>query len=170
MCRALLLIMKSVTKDGLDVRYGDQLESTFFEEFISDPDLYVIGYYCYYRDQLLIDLRRRKLISHSLNHRVNAELYAMILGEMANVRYAAQSRSDRLPIDISLQVRERDGSIHLRLATIGWWPSPERRRHAFREHHSRTGVHQVQGIAGFLLENSLLIRTDSFLGLPIGSI
>ncbi|KAG9006543.1 Cell morphogenesis protein PAG1 [Tulasnella sp. JGI-2019a] len=69
MCRALLAVMRSMGKDGLDERYGDQLESTFFDEFVCDPDM--------------------KLLSHSANHRANAELYAMILGEMANFRFVS---------------------------------------------------------------------------------
>lgn len=39
MCRALLVVMRSMSRDGLDERYGDQLEATFFEEFICDPDM-----------------------------------------------------------------------------------------------------------------------------------
>lgn len=39
MCKALIVVMRSLARDGLDERYGDQLEGTFFEEFTSDPDL-----------------------------------------------------------------------------------------------------------------------------------
>lgn len=76
--------MRSMGKDGLDERYGDKLEGTFFEEFIVDPDKYVSWIVRY--DSQLMGATHRKLLSHSSNDRTNAELYAMILGEMANFR------------------------------------------------------------------------------------
>ncbi|KAG8901572.1 Cell morphogenesis protein PAG1 [Tulasnella sp. 408] len=69
MCRALVVIMRSVGKDGLDLRFGDQTEQVFFEEFVSDPNM--------------------QLLSHSANNRANAELFAKILGEMATSRFVS---------------------------------------------------------------------------------
>lgn len=31
--------MRSVGKDGLDLRFGDQTEQLFFKEFFSDPNM-----------------------------------------------------------------------------------------------------------------------------------
>lgn len=68
-CRALVVIMRSVGKDGLDLRFGDQTEQLFFKEFFSDPNM--------------------QLLSHSANNRANAELFAKILGEMATTRFVS---------------------------------------------------------------------------------
>ncbi|KAG9015079.1 Cell morphogenesis protein PAG1 [Tulasnella sp. 427] len=79
MCRALVVIMRSVGKDGLDMRFGDQTEQVFFEEFVSDPNM--------------------QLLSHSPNNRANAELFAKILGEMATTRFV--SVTDRFVLALS---------------------------------------------------------------------
>jgi hypothetical protein len=39
----------------------------------------------------------RKMLSISANHRANAELYATLLGQLANVRYEIPSGSRQLP-------------------------------------------------------------------------
>ncbi|KAH0581896.1 hypothetical protein H2248_011576 [Termitomyces sp. 'cryptogamus'] len=66
MCRALIAIMQSIPKDALGEAMGYRLEETTFEQF-RKPDL--------------------KLLTQSANHRTNAELYATLLGHIANVRF-----------------------------------------------------------------------------------
>jgi hypothetical protein len=66
MCRALIVVMHSFPKDALGESIGFNLEETTFEQF-RRPDL--------------------KLLSQSANHRTNAELYATLLGYLANSRF-----------------------------------------------------------------------------------
>ncbi|TFK49459.1 hypothetical protein OE88DRAFT_1737075 [Heliocybe sulcata] len=66
MCRALIAVMQSVSKDALGDAIGYELEDVTFEQF-KTPYL--------------------KLLSQSGNHRTNAELYATLLGLIANVRF-----------------------------------------------------------------------------------
>ena len=65
MCRSLIEVLKSVGKDALGEATGRSLEDKTFEQF-KKPDL--------------------KLLMQSANHRSNAELYATLLGHIANVR------------------------------------------------------------------------------------
>jgi hypothetical protein len=65
MCRALIIILKSVPKDALGQSMGNILEETTFEPF-RRPNL--------------------KLLSSSENHRANAELFGTLLGHLANLR------------------------------------------------------------------------------------
>ncbi|KAF8067774.1 cell morphogenesis N-terminal-domain-containing protein [Lyophyllum atratum] len=66
MCRALIAVMHSISKDALGEAMGYTLEETTFEQF-RRPDL--------------------KLLTQSANHRTNADLYATLLGHIANVRF-----------------------------------------------------------------------------------
>ncbi|KAL0958389.1 hypothetical protein HGRIS_000531 [Hohenbuehelia grisea] len=66
MCRALIAVLQSISKDALGETLGYSLEETTFEQF-RRPDL--------------------KLLAQSANHRVNAELYATLLGYLANIRF-----------------------------------------------------------------------------------
>ncbi|KAI0053212.1 hypothetical protein FA95DRAFT_1674602 [Auriscalpium vulgare] len=66
MCRALIVVMQSLSKDALGEAMGYSLEETTFDQF-RKPDL--------------------KLLSQSANHRTNAELYATLLGHLANTRF-----------------------------------------------------------------------------------
>ncbi|KAG6831058.1 hypothetical protein H0H92_012981 [Tricholoma furcatifolium] len=66
MCRALIAVMQSISKDALSEAMGYNLEETTFEQF-RKPDL--------------------KLLTQSANHRANADLYATLLGHIANVRF-----------------------------------------------------------------------------------
>ncbi|KAJ8509477.1 hypothetical protein ONZ45_g8356 [Pleurotus djamor] len=68
MCRALIAVLQSVSKDALGDALGYSLEETTFEQF-RRPDL--------------------KLLAQSANHRVNAELYATLLGLLANIRFVS---------------------------------------------------------------------------------
>ena len=68
MCRALIAVLESIPKDALGEVLGHTLEETTFQEF-KRPDL--------------------KLLAQSANHRANAELYATLLGFIANVRYVS---------------------------------------------------------------------------------
>jgi hypothetical protein len=65
MCRALIAVLSVLSKDALGDTLGFTLEETTFEQF-KRPDL--------------------KLLAQSANHRLNAELYATLLGHLANVR------------------------------------------------------------------------------------
>jgi hypothetical protein len=65
MCRALIAVLSVLSKDALGDTLGFFLEEITFEQF-KRPDL--------------------KLLAQSANHRLNAELYATLLGHLANVR------------------------------------------------------------------------------------
>ena len=65
MCRALIAVLQSISKDALGDALGYSLEETTFEQF-RNPD--------------------RKLLAQSANHRINSELYATLLGHLTNVR------------------------------------------------------------------------------------
>ncbi|KAF9444887.1 hypothetical protein P691DRAFT_806559 [Macrolepiota fuliginosa MF-IS2] len=66
MCRALIDVLSSIPKDALGEAMGYNLEETTFEQF-RRPDL--------------------RLLIQSVNHRTNAELYATLLGHIANIRF-----------------------------------------------------------------------------------
>ncbi|KAG1841892.1 cell morphogenesis N-terminal-domain-containing protein [Suillus tomentosus] len=68
MCRALISVLSVLSKDALGDTLGFTLEETTFEQF-KRPDL--------------------KLLAQSANHRLNAELYATLLGHLANVRFVS---------------------------------------------------------------------------------
>ncbi|KDQ60331.1 hypothetical protein JAAARDRAFT_191723 [Jaapia argillacea MUCL 33604] len=72
MCRALIVVMQSLSKDALAEMVGYELEDRTFEQFRS-PNL--------------------KLLAQSANHRTNADLYASLLGLLANFRF--ESVTDR---------------------------------------------------------------------------
>ena len=65
MCRALVAATQSISKDALGEAVGHSLEELTFEQF-KKPDV--------------------KMLTQSANHRANAELYATLLGNLANVR------------------------------------------------------------------------------------
>lgn len=65
MCRALITVLQSISKDALGETLGYSLEETTFDQF-KRPDL--------------------KLLTQSTNHRTNADLYATLLGQIANIR------------------------------------------------------------------------------------
>ncbi|KAH7922710.1 hypothetical protein BV22DRAFT_1197227 [Leucogyrophana mollusca] len=67
-CRALIAVLQMISKDALGDATGYSLEETTFEQF-KKPDL--------------------KLLSQSANHRINAELYATMLGHLGNVRFVS---------------------------------------------------------------------------------
>ena len=94
MCRALIAVVQSLPKDALSDQTGFNLEETMFEQF-RKPDL--------------------KLLAQSANHRCNAELFAKLLGLLANVR------SVSLP---SLEcIAAQTHSLGLSASQIGSWPS-----------------------------------------------
>ncbi|KAF7761502.1 hypothetical protein Agabi119p4_9494 [Agaricus bisporus var. burnettii] len=68
MCRALIDILSSISKDALSESMGYNLEETTFDQF-RRPDL--------------------RLLLLSVNHRTNAELYATLLGQIANIRFTS---------------------------------------------------------------------------------
>jgi len=65
MCRALIGVLQLLSKDALGDALGYSLEETTFEQF-KKPE--------------------RKSLTLSGNHRINSELYATLLGHLANVR------------------------------------------------------------------------------------
>lgn len=67
MCRALLATLHSVSRDALGESAGFNLEDTVFAQF-KQPDV--------------------KLLTQSANHKINAELYTMLLGRLSTIRYA----------------------------------------------------------------------------------
>lgn len=71
MCRALIAVLQLLSKDALGDTLGHSLEETTFDQF-----------------------RRadRKLQTLSANHRINSELYATLLGHLANVRLVFRFR------------------------------------------------------------------------------
>ncbi|KZT70488.1 hypothetical protein DAEQUDRAFT_764653 [Daedalea quercina L-15889] len=77
MCRALLAATQSIAKDALGEAVGQSLEELTFDQF-RRPDV--------------------KMLTQSANHRVNAELYARLLGQIANVRF--ESVTDRFLIEL----------------------------------------------------------------------
>lgn len=65
LCRALIAVLQLLSKDALGDELGYSLEETTFEQF-RKPD--------------------RKSHTLSVNHQINSELYATLLGHLANVR------------------------------------------------------------------------------------
>jgi Cell morphogenesis N-terminal len=65
MCRALIAVLQTISKDALGEPTGFTLEENTFEQF-KKPDL--------------------KLLTQSVNHRINADLYATLLGHISNIR------------------------------------------------------------------------------------
>lgn len=65
MCRALISATRSMTKDSLSEVSGHSLEEFTFDQF-RKPDI--------------------KMLTHSVNYRAIAELYAVLLGNLANIR------------------------------------------------------------------------------------
>ena len=76
-CRALIAATQSLPKDSLSDVVGRQLEDLTFGQF-KNPDV--------------------KMLTLSPNHRANTELYAMILGNLANVR-SVRYPSEGCPAD-----------------------------------------------------------------------
>jgi hypothetical protein len=64
MCRALIAVLQLLSRDALGDALGYNLEETTFEQF-----------------------RNRKSLTLSVNHQINSELYATLLGHLANVRF-----------------------------------------------------------------------------------
>ncbi|OCH93344.1 hypothetical protein OBBRIDRAFT_885610 [Obba rivulosa] len=77
MCRALVAATQSISKDALGEAVGHSLEELTFEQF-KRPDA--------------------KILTQSANHRANAELYATLLGNLANVRF--ESVTDRFLVEL----------------------------------------------------------------------
>ncbi|KAF8660761.1 hypothetical protein AX16_001555 [Volvariella volvacea WC 439] len=67
MCRALIAVIQSISKNALEEVLGYSLEETTFEQF----------------------RRPEARLSRSVNHRLNAELFATLLGHIANVRFVS---------------------------------------------------------------------------------
>lgn len=65
MCRALVAVLQQLSRDALGDALGYSLEETTFEQFRR---------------------RDRKAFAVSANHAINSELYATLLGHLANVR------------------------------------------------------------------------------------
>ncbi|THU94717.1 hypothetical protein K435DRAFT_966750 [Dendrothele bispora CBS 962.96] len=68
MCRALIAVVQTLSKDAIGENLGYSLEKTIFDQF-RKPDL--------------------KLLMQSANHRTNADLSAELLGHLANIRFVS---------------------------------------------------------------------------------
>ncbi|KIK63789.1 hypothetical protein GYMLUDRAFT_40866 [Collybiopsis luxurians FD-317 M1] len=68
MCRALIAVVKTLSKDAIGENMGYTLEKLTFDQF-KKPEL--------------------KLLMQSTNHRTNAELSAALLGHLANIRFVS---------------------------------------------------------------------------------
>ncbi|KAJ3766391.1 cell morphogenesis N-terminal-domain-containing protein [Lentinula raphanica] len=68
MCRALIAVVKNLSKDAIGENMGYTLEKLTFDQF-KKPEL--------------------KLLMQSTNHRTNAELSATLLGHLANIRFVS---------------------------------------------------------------------------------
>ncbi|KAF5391713.1 hypothetical protein D9757_001660 [Collybiopsis confluens] len=68
MCRALISVVKMLSKDAIGENMGYSLEKLTFDQF-KKPEL--------------------KLLMQSTNHRTNAELSAKLLGHLANIRFVS---------------------------------------------------------------------------------
>jgi len=77
MCRALIDVFSLISKDALGEMLGYNLEETTFEQ-LRRPDT--------------------RLLIQSVNHRTNAELYATLLGHIANIRCVLCNMVIRQPI------------------------------------------------------------------------
>ncbi|KAI0032600.1 cell morphogenesis N-terminal-domain-containing protein [Vararia minispora EC-137] len=77
MCRALIVVMQGLSKDALGDTMGYNLEKTTFEQF-RRPDVKILA---------------------SANHQANAELFATLLGHLANTRFT--SVTDRFLSELS---------------------------------------------------------------------
>lgn len=88
-CRTLISVLQSIGKDALGESMGGHLEDTTFKQF-REPDL--------------------KLLTQSANHRINAELYATLLGHIASIRLVVIF-TQHYTILNRLQVRECNGSF-----------------------------------------------------------
>jgi len=125
MCRALIAVVQSLPKDALGDQTGFNLEETMFEQF-RKPDL--------------------KLLAQSANHRCNAELFAKLLGLLANVR----SVPPRLGVcvhhpELAFQVYWRYGSILGRTSACLFWSGTEGHRSAIREPRQGAASRSAQG-------------------------
>ncbi|TCD68750.1 Cell morphoproteinsis protein PAG1 [Steccherinum ochraceum] len=78
MCRALIAATQSMSKDSLPDIVGNSLEEFTFEQF-RKPDI--------------------KMLTQSVNHRAIAELYAVLLGNLAIIRF--ESVTDRFLGELS---------------------------------------------------------------------
>ena len=67
MCRALVIATKDISKESLGESVGNSLEEMTFEQF-RRPD--------------------HKMLTQSVNHRAIADLYAVLLGNLTEIRYA----------------------------------------------------------------------------------
>lgn len=89
MCRALVTVLESISKDALGESFGYTIEQTFFEQF------------------------RRPDSRHqsSVNHRCNTELYAALLGQLAKVRFITVTDrflSELAPVTSGNIVKDQD--------------------------------------------------------------
>jgi len=124
MCKALIAVVRTLSKDAIGENLGYTLEKTTFDQF-RKPDL--------------------KLLMQSANHRTNADLSAELLGHLANIRYVLFLLL--LLILMGLQLRLRHGSLPRRTLPRLSRPGPKRPRHEIRKPRPRYQVHSNQSMA-----------------------
>ncbi|KAJ3881502.1 cell morphogenesis N-terminal-domain-containing protein [Lentinula edodes] len=110
MCRALIAVVKTLSKDAIGENLGYSLEKLTFDQF-QKPEL--------------------KLLMQSTNHRTNAELSAALLGHLANIRFVsvtdrflaelAPVTRGQVPKDLDMKYENLINSI--RHIQIKVWPS-----------------------------------------------
>ncbi|KAF9070360.1 cell morphogenesis N-terminal-domain-containing protein [Rhodocollybia butyracea] len=110
MCRALIAVVKTLSKDAIGENMGYTLEKLTFDQF-KKPEL--------------------KLLMQSTNHRTNAELSAALLGHLANIRFVsvtdrflaelAPVSRGQVPKDLDMKYENLLNSI--RHIQIKVWPS-----------------------------------------------
>ncbi|KAJ4488306.1 cell morphogenesis N-terminal-domain-containing protein [Lentinula aciculospora] len=110
MCRALIAVVKTLSKDAIGENLGYTLEKLTFDQF-KKPEL--------------------KLLMQSKNHRTNAELSAALLGHLANIRFVsvtdrflaelAPVSRGQVPKDLDMKYENLVNGI--RYIQIKVWPS-----------------------------------------------
>ncbi|EIW77202.1 hypothetical protein CONPUDRAFT_129444 [Coniophora puteana RWD-64-598 SS2] len=109
MCRTLVSVLQMLSKDALGDSIGYRLEETTFEQF-RKPDIH--------------------LLSQSENHRINAELYATMLGHLANIRFVSVTDrflSELAPVSSGQVLKDLDAKYEslvkgMRYVPLKVWP------------------------------------------------
>lgn len=129
MCRALIAVLRSISKDALGEPTGFTLEETTFEQF-KQPDL--------------------KLLTQSANHRTNADLYATLLGHISHVRFTSVTdrflaelgpvAAGQVPKDLDMKYENLVGGLkHIQIKV--WPPEAFEEGAEFLESLSKSFAH-----------------------------
>lgn len=130
MCRALIVVIAGLSRDALGEAVGHNLEETTFDQF-KRPDL--------------------KLLAQSTNHRLNADLYAVLLGKLSRLRFVAHSMGGFLRLSSFYKVYERHGSFLERIRPCRTWPDTERHGREIREFSALLEAYSNQRLASRII-------------------